>query len=129
MKDKVGLLLVSHSERLALGTHELISAMARDVPIRIAAGDGEGGLGTRAEAIEEAVPSEWEHVLLLFDMGSARMNAEMAAEMLTARGCGVTIIDAPFVEGALTAAMAIQVGKTPSEAVKEAEATRRSKMN
>lgn len=41
-KPKTALLLVSHSEQLAEGTKELISAMARDVPVLTAAGDGVG---------------------------------------------------------------------------------------
>ncbi|GGE17031.1 PTS-dependent dihydroxyacetone kinase phosphotransferase subunit DhaM [Marinithermofilum abyssi] len=124
---KTGLLLVSHSEALARGTRELVSAMAREVPILITAGDGNGGLGTRAKAIEQAVlSSDLENVILLFDLGSALMNAEMAAEMLTAQGYGMTVVDAPFVEGALAAGMALQVGKSPSEAAAEAEATRNS---
>lgn len=125
MKTDAALVLVSHSERLAEGARELISSMAQDVPILIAAGDGEGGLGTRSEGIVEAVQSaNAKHVLLIFDLGSALMNAEMASELLAAEGHEVTVVDAPFVEGAMVAAMALQVGKGVSEAIKEAEASR-----
>src|SRR5690606_16359844 len=41
------IVLVSHSSKLASGLQELIQSMARDVTVRTAAGDGEGGLGTQ----------------------------------------------------------------------------------
>lgn len=53
------------------------------------------------------------------------MNAEMAAELLKPEGHHVMIADAPFVEGALVAAIALQVGKDITDAVKEAEDTRK----
>src|SRR5690606_40953229 len=98
MKTDAALVLVSHSERLAEGARELISSMAQDVPILIAAGDGEGGLGTRSEGIVEAVQSaNAEHVLLIFDLGSALMNAESASEICAAYGHAVLSWDGPVV--------------------------------
>ncbi|OYD06161.1 dihydroxyacetone kinase phosphoryl donor subunit DhaM [Paludifilum halophilum] len=124
--NSVALLLVSHSESLARGTRELIAAMAREVTIRIAAGDGEGGLGTSAEGIETAVrETDAEEVLIFFDLGSALMHAEMAVEMWDVDHRKLTIVDAPFVEGALAAAMAVQTGQSAEAAVQAAEKTRR----
>ena len=43
----VGLVIVSHSEKLAEGVVELTEQMARDVPLRAAAGTDDGRIGIR----------------------------------------------------------------------------------
>ncbi|WP_054949283.1 dihydroxyacetone kinase phosphoryl donor subunit DhaM [Numidum massiliense] len=125
-RRQAALVLVSHSEQLATGLQALIKEMATDVTVLTAAGDGEGGLGTQVDAIEEAIrATEAAHVLLFFDLGSALMNAEMATEMLAGEAVDVTIVDAPLVEGAFAAAMALQTGRDAEEAVRAAEKARR----
>lgn len=128
--QNTALVLVSHSRKLAEGLQQLIHVMARNVMIRIAAGDEHGGLGTQAEGIIKAIRlTEAENVLLFFDLGSALMNAELAIDLMRAEGeyREVIVVDAPLVEGAFAAAMAIQVGKGVSEAVQAAENTRQER--
>lgn len=121
------IVLVSHSSKLASGLQELIQSMARDVTVRTAAGDGEGGLGTQSDAITEAIRTAGaRRVLLFFDLGSAMMNAELAVEVMRMedRSVEVILVDAPLVEGAFAAAMALQTGKDIEDVVQAAERTR-----
>lgn len=126
-REDTAIILVSHSTKLASGLQELIRAMAHDVLVQTAAGDEDGGLGTQAEAIVQAIRTTGApHVLLFFDLGSALMNAELAMEMIGMEDTNteVTLVDAPLVEGAFAAAMSIQTGNSASEAVQAAEKTR-----
>lgn len=127
---QTAIVIISHSQKLALGLRELIQAMARNVLILTAAGDEEGGLGTQVETIVQAIEQAGtENALLFFDLGSALMNAEMAVEMV---GMGdsrieVTLVDAPLVEGAFAAAMALQTGGSAPDAVRAATKTRKER--
>ncbi|MFI9817392.1 dihydroxyacetone kinase phosphoryl donor subunit DhaM [Saccharothrix variisporea] len=104
----IGLVVVSHSRRLAEGVAELAGQMAPDVTIVPAGGDGEGGLGTDFMAVTEAIEqASGDGVVVLYDLGSARMVADMAAEEATGE---VRVVDAPLVEGAVAAAVAAQGG-------------------
>ncbi|MEU7530325.1 dihydroxyacetone kinase phosphoryl donor subunit DhaM [Saccharothrix sp. NPDC042600] len=106
----IGLVVVSHSRRLAEGVAELAGQMAPDVTIVPAGGDGAGGLGTDFLAVSEAVARAGSAgVVVLYDLGSARMVADMAAEEA---GTEVRVVDAPLVEGAVAAAVAAQGNAT-----------------
>jgi phosphoenolpyruvate---glycerone phosphotransferase subunit DhaM len=102
----VGLVIVSHSAKLAEGVAELAGQMAPDVAV-IAAGGSNGGLGTDFETVTAAIETAQDGagVVVLFDLGSAQMVADMAAE---AAGGDVRVVDAPLVEGAVAAAVAAQ---------------------
>jgi PTS hybrid protein len=107
----VGLVIVSHSARLAEGVVELAGQMAPDVPILAAGGMPDGGLGTDFDAVSRAL-ADADHgagVVLLFDLGSARMTAELAVETLDDQAHAV-VADAPLVEGAVAAAVAAAGG-------------------
>lgn len=118
----VGLVTVSHSEKVAQGVKELASQMAAGVPIAAAGGTNDGRLGTDMEKISNAINEVYSEdgVLIIFDLGSAYMNAEMALEFLEENMKNkVEIIDTAIVEGAITAAVESSIGKTMSE-IKEA---------
>ncbi|TCO57330.1 dihydroxyacetone kinase phosphoryl donor subunit DhaM [Actinocrispum wychmicini] len=107
----VGLVLVSHSSKLADGLAELAGQMAPDVRILPAGGLPDGTLGTDFDAVSTALDraESGAGVLLLYDLGSAKMTADLAVEMLgDPNRCAV--VDAPFVEGAVAAAVAAQGG-------------------
>lgn len=109
-----GLVVVSHSAKIALGVVDLAAQMAPDVPIVAAGGlDGtpEGGIGTSYEVIEAAVEqlSSRVDVAVLTDLGSAVMTAEMVVEMHGGPG-RVELVDGPLVEGAIAGAVAAQTG-------------------
>ncbi|WP_053721945.1 dihydroxyacetone kinase phosphoryl donor subunit DhaM [Saccharothrix sp. NRRL B-16348] len=105
----IGLVVVSHSRRLAEGVAELAGQMAPSVAIVPSGGDGTGGLGTDYVAVGEAIAraDSGSGVVVLFDLGSAKMVADMAAE--EAEG-SVVVVDAPLVEGAVAAAVRAQGG-------------------
>jgi dihydroxyacetone kinase phosphotransfer subunit len=107
----VGLVIVSHSAQLAAGVVELAREMGGDdVAIEAAGGlaDPPGALGTDAELVMAAIDraSSPDGVLVLMDLGSALMSAEMAVE-LSPGDVEVLLADAPLVEGAVAAAAAV----------------------
>ncbi|APU13502.1 MULTISPECIES: dihydroxyacetone kinase phosphoryl donor subunit DhaM [Actinoalloteichus] len=107
----VGLVLVSHSRQLAAGLAELAGQMAPDVRIEAAGGLPGGELGSDLELVSAAVDraEQGRGVVLLYDIGSAQMTAELAVEALDDPGRAY-VADAPFVEGAVAAAVAAQGG-------------------
>ncbi|MCD8082992.1 MAG: PTS-dependent dihydroxyacetone kinase phosphotransferase subunit DhaM [Clostridiales bacterium] len=115
----VGFVFVSHSQKLAEGVAELASLMAPDVKLIPAGGAEDGRPGTSMEkilaAVSEADASDG--VLILADLGSSVMTAQMAAEMLERDD--VELIDCPLVEGAVAGAAAA-AGGLGREAVKAA---------
>lgn len=118
----VGIVLVSHSEPLAEGLRSILSQVAPGVPIGVAGGTDDGGVGTSAVKIKEAVESVYAApgVVILFDLGSALLNTELAMEWL-GEGKKVRIADAPFVEGAYAAAVEAGCGSSLDEVLQAAE--------
>lgn len=106
----VGIVIVSHSQKLAEGVVEIATMMAADAPIAAAGGLEEGGFGTSFERIVEAVQDvdQGAGVAILMDMGSAVMTAEMVCEALD--DMKIRLLDAPLVEGAVLAAVESQMG-------------------
>jgi len=121
----VGLVLVSHSSELANGAAALAREMGGDdVAIATAGGlDGEGWVGTDAMRVVAALDAVWSEdgVLVLMDLGSAVLSAEMAIDFLDPdRRSRVLLSDAPFVEGAVAAAVAAKLGRSLREVEREA---------
>ena len=129
----VGIVVVSHSERAAEGISEIAAEMAGDTRIEPVGGDGQGGIGTVPDAIEAAINAaaggdeggdagDLDPVVVLVDLGSAVMNADVAVELSDAEA---TIADAPVLEGAVNAAVAATDPSATVESVREqAEAAR-----
>ena len=124
----VGLVLVSHSARLAEGLRELVEQVAQGrVPVGVAAGAAEGALGTNALDIAAAIESldAAEGVVVLVDLGSAVLSAETALDELAPDlRARVRMADAPFVEGAVAAAVESSVGSGLDAVLATAEAAR-----
>ena len=101
----VGIVVVSHSQKLSEGVVEVAKMMAEDAPIAAAGGMEDGELGTSYEKIQAAIESVYSEdgVVLLADMGSAVMTAEIVLEDL--EWDNVIIVDCPLVEGAILAAI------------------------
>lgn len=107
----VALVIVSHSDQLARGVCEVARQMAPDVVILPAGGTDTREIGTSfdktLQAIEQAISPAG--VVVLFDLGSAQLTADLVAETLTdEQRAQVRIVDAPLVEGAIAAAVAAQ---------------------
>lgn len=124
----VGIVLVSHSAQLADGVAELTRQMAGpDVTLVAAGGLDQPGrpLGTDAVLIAGAIERAWndDGVLVLMDLGSAVLSAEMAAEMLPdERRSRVLLCEAPLVEGAVAAGVAARLGEPLDRVAAEARA-------
>ncbi|HET9847330.1 MAG TPA: dihydroxyacetone kinase phosphoryl donor subunit DhaM [Candidatus Dormibacteraeota bacterium] len=104
----VSLVLVSHSKQLAEGVRELAAQMTQGkVKIAVAGGTADGRLGTDATAIVDAIQGVRgpEGVLILVDLGSAVLSTQMAIEQLPDADGRVLLSNAPFVEGAVIAAV------------------------
>lgn len=115
-----GIILVSHVLEMGVGLRRLLKEVAQDVPISVAAGLEKGEIGTSFEKILEEIEQNPANSLLAFyDLGSGKMNLELAAEMTEKQ---VLIVDTAFVEGAYTAAALLQVD-TPMATIKEQLAT------
>jgi phosphoenolpyruvate---glycerone phosphotransferase subunit DhaM len=117
MAERVGIVLVSHSEQLASGLRELLLQIgAAGLPVAVAAGTDDGRLGTSYQRIATAIASvdQGAGVLLLTDLGSAVLTARAVladrAGDRAADGADVILVDAPFVEGAVAAAAIAATG-------------------
>jgi phosphoenolpyruvate-protein phosphotransferase/dihydroxyacetone kinase phosphotransfer subunit len=123
----VGLVIVSHSARLAEGVVELVGQMVQQkTPLAAAGGAGDNVLGTSADTILAAIQAvdNPDGVLVLLDLGSAILSAEMALEMLDdVQRAHVLLSYAPLVEGAVTAALEASLGHTLAEVKRAAEKT------
>lgn len=113
----VGLVIVSHSSRIAEGVVELAGQMAQGVTMRAAGGTDDGRIGTSFERIEAAVAElSGEGCVLLCDLGSAIMTAETVLETLDDEARSrVRLADAPLVEGAVAAGVAAATGGSLDE--------------
>ena len=126
----VGLVIVSHSAELAGGVVALAREMGgEEVAIAAAGGMDDGSIGTDAARVMAAVEEvrSPDGVLILMDLGSAVMSAEMATEMLDPDGGPVELCAAPLVEGAVAAAARARGGATLAEVAQEARGALRMK--
>jgi len=122
----VGLVVVSHSRPLARAAVALAQQMVKGRPVRfaIAAGLDETTLGTDAVRISEAIeevdgPAG---VVVLMDLGSAVLSAELALDLLTDHQMRTRVVlsPAPLVEGLVVAAVAAAGGGTAADVAAEA---------
>lgn len=122
----VGIVVVSHSRPLADAAVALAVDMVRgDEPgIAIAAGTADGRLGTDAAMVADAIASvsSGDGVLVLLDLGSAVLSAELALELLPSRTYPVRISAAPLVEGLVAAVVGSAGGAGLAAVAAEAEA-------
>lgn len=123
----VSIVLVSHSARLAEATAELAGLMAKQVRILGAGGMEDGDFGTSFNRIYDAIEQVYspDGVLVLMDMGSSVMTTEMVLEEMEEKK--VCMADAPFVEGAIAAAVEASFGSSLEEVVQAAEDARGEK--
>jgi PTS hybrid protein len=112
----VGIVIVSHSSKIAEGAADMVRQMVgHDVPLAWTGGDPGGGLGTSFQAIRDAIERAWSDagVAILVDLGGAETNSEIAIEHLPeSRRHRVVICNAPIVEGAVIAATEASGGAT-----------------
>ncbi len=125
MSSNVGIVIVSHSPKVAEGAADMVRQMVgAEVPVAWTGGNPDGGLGTSVPAIMEAIDQAWSEagVAILVDLGGAETNSEMAVEMLdAAKQPKVVICNAPIVEGAVIAAAEAASGASLDLVKKTAE--------
>ncbi|QHT47778.1 PTS-dependent dihydroxyacetone kinase phosphotransferase subunit DhaM [Bacillus sp. SB49] len=109
--SNVGIVLVSHSDKVTEGIKELLDQVVGSVPVVSAGGSEDGGIGTSFDRIQTAIQSiEAENVLVFYDLGSAKMNAEMAIEM--SEQVKAQLVSYPILEGAYLAAVEASIDKS-----------------
>lgn len=123
----VGFVVVSHSHPLARAAVDVAREMlhGRDVPIAVAAGLDETTLGTDAVRVQEAIAEVDgpDGVLVLMDLGSAVLSAELALDLLDPGVAErVRLCAAPLVEGLVAATVAAAGGASLAEVESEAVA-------
>src|SRR5699024_7739735 len=116
----VGIVLISHSAKVVEGIKDVINQV-NDTAIALAGGTDDGEIGTSIEKVQTAIDSvsHDKGVLLVYDLGSAKMNAELAIEMGALEK--VKILEAPILEGAYVAAVEAGMGQDLDEVVKAVE--------
>jgi PTS hybrid protein len=123
--SNVGIVIVSHSPKVAEGAADMVRQMVGDsVPLAWTGGNPEGGLGTDVARILEAIDRAWSEagVAILVDLGGAETNSEMAIDMLDeGRRDRVVVCEAPVVEGAVIAATEASGGSALDEVRRVAE--------
>ncbi len=122
----IGIVVVSHSRPLAEAAValacEMVTAESRP-PIAVAAGASDG-LGTDAAAIADALAEVGspDGVLVLMDLGSALLSAELALELVETPLPGpVRLTAAPLVEGLVAAVVTAGAGSSLEQVAAEAE--------
>ena len=124
----VGIVVVSHSAALAAAAGELAREMAGDgLRLALAGGidDESAPLGTDATKVMAAVEEVDDEagVLVLMDLGSAVLSAELARDLLPPEiAARVLLCEAPIVEGLVAAAVQAAAGAPLEDVVAEARA-------
>ena len=115
----VGFVIVSHSAKLAEGVADLARMMAKTVAP--AGGLEDGSFGTSFEKISCAVDQVYSEdgVIILMDMGSAVMTAEMVIESMEGRK--LVMADCPIAEGAVTGTVSAEAGMSLEEIMEDLE--------
>ncbi len=101
----VGIVIVSHSYSVGKSVIELCKELKNhDFIMTNASGMDEETFGTNPLRISESIEQSntGDGVIVLCDLGSSVMNAQMAVEFLP-KECHVIVSDAPLIEGAIVA--------------------------
>ncbi|RKM57463.1 PTS-dependent dihydroxyacetone kinase phosphotransferase subunit DhaM [Butyrivibrio sp. CB08] len=123
----VGLVIVSHSYKIAEGIKDLTDQVAPTHKGIVCAGGMEDkSIGTDAVRISEAIKQaeSGDGVVVLADLGSGIMSAETAIELLEGEDINAKLVDAPIVEGSIAAAVTAACGSKLEEVIAAAEQTK-----
>lgn len=127
----VGVVIVSHSDKVAEGIKEIALQMSPKAKIATAGGTCDGRLGTEAEKIFNAICQVYsdDGVIILFDLGSAFMNAEMAIDFFSKEMSEkIEIADGALIEGAITASVEAGMGRSRVEIIQALRTVRLGKV-
>ncbi|MBK3495269.1 PTS-dependent dihydroxyacetone kinase phosphotransferase subunit DhaM [Viridibacillus sp. YIM B01967] len=111
--------MVSHSKDIVKGINDLIQQVAPNVSITYAGGTVNGDIGTSFETVQQAIEENTCHQLFAFyDLGSAKMNLEMAAELSEKE---IEILDVSFIEGVYCTAALFEMNADLTVVISELE--------
>jgi dihydroxyacetone kinase phosphotransfer subunit len=117
---RASLVIVSHSAAIAAGLAELVGQVAGpDVPVVTAGGAIDGSLGTDGGRVLELLRSAAADgsAVVLVDLGSSVLSVRAAlGDLDAAELARVSVADAPLVEGAVAAGVALSTGCSAREA-------------
>ena len=129
----VNIILVSHVKEIAEGAKKLAEQMKQgDVKITAVGGTSDGDIGTDPDAIEAAVneTAKEDGIIILADLGSAVMSVNMVLEWLDDEiREKIILADAPFVEGAVVAAVEAGMGNNIEQILKSIQSAEMIKKN
>jgi dihydroxyacetone kinase phosphotransfer subunit len=111
MTGPVGIVLVSHSAGLADGLRDLLAQIGSDaVPVVAAGGTADGRIGTSYDLVAESIDKadRGAGVVVLPDLGSSVLTTRTVLE--DHPRADTVVVDAPFVEGAVAAAVTAAAG-------------------
>lgn len=115
--SNLGVVIVSHVAEIAEGVAKLVQQAGPNVSITYVGGTEDGGIGSSMDRVLAAIESnEKDELLAFFDLGSAKMNLEMATDF-TDKSLLVQYV--PIVEGSFAAVALIQAGVSQEDIVKQ----------
>jgi dihydroxyacetone kinase phosphotransfer subunit len=121
----VGIVVVSHSPALARAAVNLALQMVQgSAPrIEIAAGTSDDRFGTDAARVVEAIiaADEGDGVVVIMDLGSAVLSAELALELLPDSDTKIRLVPAAFVEGIFAAVVSAAGGAQLDDVAQQAD--------
>jgi PTS hybrid protein len=127
----IGIVIVSHSAKIAEGVVELCYEMVdKDMKILPAGGTADGRIGTDPMLIKSAIENAYsgDPVVILADIGSSIMNAEMAKELLDEEIQEKTyILDTPIVEGGIAVSVQAYISSNIEKILDVAEEARNTR--
>ena len=125
LSQMVGIVVVSHSPRLAHAAVELALEMVHGPAprIEIAAGASDDRLGTDAVRVAEAIVAadDGAGVVVIMDLGSAVLSAELAVDLVPDAGIKTRLVSAAFVEGIFAAVVTAAGGAALDVVARDAE--------
>ena len=127
---RVGIVLVSHSSSLAEGAAELAGQIGGGTVLIVpAGGTDDGRIGTSEAKVRRAITAadSGAGVLILPDLGSAVLTVRVLLSESEGLPEPVALADAPFVEGAVAAAVAAAVGGDIKAVLAAAEEARHAR--
>lgn len=124
----IGIVIVSHSQKVAEGIREIALQMAKpDQQIIAAGGIDSDKIGTDVMKISEAIiaANTGDGVVVMVDLGSAVMSTDTALELFDeAMRDQIKIADAPILEGTISAVVEASLGSSLATVLATAEEAR-----
>ena len=120
----IGIVVVSHSEKLAQGVVEFASHMAPNANIIPAGGLDNGNFGISIAKIKSAIEQaskDGDGAIIIVDIGSSVFFTKQALSEIKSNAI---MVDCPLIEGAIVAAVEAQNGSEMNRMIQEVQAAK-----